>query len=134
MDVLRVSNDSEKQPAFPILRGESVGESGEFSGKVVVVSKAEELSQSWESDVIVVLHHDLESYFNENPGILDNLFQAVSVVIAEFGGPLSELSAMAHTREIIAIVKVQDAIYVLEDDMHIQVIAYENKGDIFFID
>ena len=129
-----MSDDSKKKPNFPILRGESIGESGEFSGKVVLVSQVEELNQSWESEVIVTLHHDLESHFKENPGDLDNLFKQVSVVLAEFGEPISEISAMAHTREIITVVKIPDACYVLENDMHIRIIAHENSGEIFFID
>ncbi len=129
-----MSDDSKKKPDFPILRGESVGESGEFSGKVVMVSTVEELHQNWESDAVVALHHDLEMHFKENPGDLDNLFKEVSAVLAEFGGPVSEISSLAHTREIIAIVKIPDACYVLENDMHVRVIAYENSGEIFFID
>lgn len=129
-----MSDASKKKPNFPILKGESVGESGEFSGKAVLVLTVEELNQSWEHDAIVTLHHDLERHFKENPGGLDNLFKQVSVVLAEFGEPISEISAMAHTREIIAIVNIHDACYVLENDMHIRIIAHENSGEIFFID
>ncbi|MHA1636567.1 MAG: hypothetical protein ACTSUB_00985 [Candidatus Thorarchaeota archaeon] len=129
-----MSDDTKKKPNFPILKGESVGESGEFSGKVVLVSTADELNQSWGSDAIVTLHHDLEKHFKRDPGNLDNLFKQVSAVLAEFGKPISEISAMAHTREIIAVVNIHDACYVLENDMHIRIIAHENSGEIFFID
>jgi hypothetical protein len=55
-------NDDRKY-SFPILRGESVSEAGEFSGKVVIVCKPEELERKWDADSIPVLHHDLESFF-----------------------------------------------------------------------
>jgi hypothetical protein len=73
-------------PQFPILRGESVSESGEFSGTVRLVKDPENLEREWAADGIIVLASDLEHFFNENPKALADLFNAVRVVIAEFGG------------------------------------------------
>ncbi|MBD3406861.1 MAG: hypothetical protein GF411_12160 [Candidatus Lokiarchaeota archaeon] len=130
---------SEKQdenvyPLFPILKGESVGESGEFSGRVYIVQSPDELSTEWEADHIVVLHHDLAKYLDDNPGILDDLFSNVRAVIAEFGESISDFASFSYVREAIGIIKVQDATHVLENDMHIRVVAEENIGEIFFVD
>ncbi|MFW9806773.1 MAG: hypothetical protein ACFFFK_08600 [Candidatus Thorarchaeota archaeon] len=121
-------------PIFPILRGESVSEAGEFSGKVVIICKPEDLEREWTSGSIAVLHEDLETYFTEDPDAMDNLFQNVSAVLAEFGESISQFAAHATQHGIIVIVKVRDATYVLEDEMHIRVKASENQGDVFFID
>ncbi len=121
-------------PVFPILRGESVGEAGEFSGQVVLVRNPEEIKREWRSDSIPILHLDLEEYFINNPGDLDNLMTNVSAVLAEFGDSVSEFAAAAYHREAIAVVKVTDACHVLEDGMHIRIFAHENTGDVFFID
>ena len=127
-------NKDEATPQFPILRGESVSEAGEFSGRVVIVCDPKDLEREWAADSIPVLHHDLESYFTENPAIIDKLFQEVSVVLAEFGESISQFAAYATQHGAIAVVKLTDAIYVLENDMHIRVEAVVNQGDIFFID
>ncbi len=128
-------NDStDNVPVFPILRGESVGEAGEFSGIVVLILNPEDLQREWKSDSIAVLHHDLEPHFVSNPGDLDHLMSNVSAVLAEFGDSVSEFAAAAYHREAIAVVKVSDACHVLEDGMHIRIFAYENNGDVFFID
>jgi phosphohistidine swiveling domain-containing protein len=121
-------------PVFPILRGESVGEAGEFSGHVVLIENPDAMNREWSSDSIAVLHHDLEHHFINNPGDLDNLMSEVSAVVAEFGDSVSEFAAAAYHREAIAIVKVADACHVLEDGMHIRILAHENIGDVFFID
>ena len=119
---------------FPILRGESVGESGEFSGYAVIVRIPDDLTREWESNKIAVLKDDIEGYFNENPGAIDTLFEQVSVVICEFGEAYGDLASIAHAHETICIVKAADASYVLEDEMHITVAASENLGEIYFID
>ncbi|MFX1481895.1 MAG: hypothetical protein ACFFCP_01755 [Promethearchaeota archaeon] len=126
--------NDEETPVFPILRGESVSESGEFSGRVVLVCEPKDLARKWAPDSIAVLHHSLDSYFNENPDALDTLFEKVTAVLAEFGESISQFAAHATQHGIIAIVKVLDATYVLEDDMHIRIQAAENQGDVFFID
>jgi len=124
----------EDVPVFPILRGESVSESGEFSGKAVIICKPEELERKWDADSIPILDNELESYFNENPAAYDSLFQEVTAVLAEFGESISQLATYATQHGVIAIVKVTDATHVLEDEMHIRVEAVENQGDVFFID
>ncbi|MHA1909196.1 MAG: hypothetical protein ACW98Y_18010 [Candidatus Thorarchaeota archaeon] len=121
-------------PVFPILRGESVGEAGEFSGHVVLVESPDQMKREWASDSVAVLHHDTEQHFINNPGDLDNLMSEVSAVLAEFGDSVSEFAAAAYHREAIAIVKVADACHVLEDGMHVRIFAHENTGDVFFID
>lgn len=121
-------------PVFPILRGESVGEDGEYSGYAVVCLEPMDLKRSWKTDSVAILHHDLEKHFIEHPGDLDLLMTNVSAIIAEFGDSVSEFAAAAYHREAIAIVKVTDACYVLENDMHIRIFAHENNGDVFFID
>ncbi|MHA2379456.1 MAG: hypothetical protein ACXADO_08955 [Candidatus Thorarchaeota archaeon] len=121
-------------PLFPILRGESVGEDGEFSGHVFILCNPEDFGHKWASDDIAVLSDDLEAYVTQNPDALDNLFKSVSVVLSEFGGPMSQFSSAAYEREAICIVKLADASHVLENGMHIRVSAKENQGDIFFID
>ena len=119
---------------FPILKGESVGESGEFSGYVVIVESPEELSREWKASEIAVIKDDMESHFESNPGDIDSLFEKVTAVIAEFGEPIGDFASIAHVREAILIVKALDATYVLEDGMHITVAASENLGEIYFID
>ncbi|MFW9767729.1 MAG: hypothetical protein ACFFF9_02690 [Candidatus Thorarchaeota archaeon] len=124
----------EDVPVFPILRGTSVSESGEFSGKVVIICEPKDLERKWDNDSIPILHHDLENYFNENPAALDSLFEEVTAVLAEFGESISQFATYATQHGAIAIVKVEDATHVLEDDMHIRIEAVENQGDVFFID
>ncbi len=119
---------------FPILRGESVSESGDFSGTVRLVCKPEDLDREWAADDIVVLEDDLESFFNENPKALADLFKIVSVVIAEFGESLGLFATTATEHTAIGVVSVIDATHVLEDEMHIRLEATENQCDIFFID
>ncbi len=121
-------------PLFPILRGESVGQDGEFSGHVFIVHSPEDTDRDWASDDIVVLDKETESYFNENPGALDKLFQNVSAVLSEYGEPMGQFSSIAYERDAICVVKVPDASHVLENGMHIRVTATENQGDIYFID
>ncbi len=121
-------------PLFPILRGESVGQDGEFSGHVFIVRKKDDTERDWASDDIAVLDSETESYFNKNPGALDKLFQNVSAVLSEFGEPMGQFSSIAYEREAICVVKVPDASHVLENGMHIRVTATENQGDIYFID
>ena len=81
-----------------------------------------------------MFHHDLEDHFLTNPKDLDAIMSKVSAIIAEFGDSVSELAAVAYHRMTIAVVKVDDAIHVLENGMHIRIFAHENQGDIFFID
>ena len=126
--------NDENTPVFPILRGESVSESGEFNGKVVLVCTPEDLEREWAADSIPVLREDLESYFNEHPAALDSLLKEVTVVLAEFGESISQFATFAAQHGAIAIVKVNDATHVLEEDMHIRVEAIENQGDVYFID
>ena len=121
-------------PHFPILRGESVSESGEFSGIAAVVCSPEELEQDWDEDTIVVLEDDLETFFNENPEVLADLFSQVRVVIAEFGESIGQFAATATEHAAMGIVGVRDATHVLENGMHIRVEAKENQADIYFID
>jgi len=125
---------SEEAPVFPILRGESVSEAGEFSGRVVIVCEPEDLEREWAADSIPVLHHDLEAYFNKNPDSMKRLFEEVTAILAEFGESISQFATYATQHGAIAIVKVIDATYVLENDMHIRIEAVENQGDVFFID
>ncbi len=127
-------NEEKDTPTFPILRGESVSEAGEFSGKVVVICEPKGLEREWAADSIPVLHCDLESYFNENTAAMDRLFEEVTAVIAEFGESISQFATFATQHGAIAIVKVNDATHVLEENMHIRIEAVENQGDVFFID
>jgi phosphohistidine swiveling domain-containing protein len=128
------NKDDAQRYSFPILRGESVSEAGEFSGKVVIICKPEELEREWALDSIPVLHNDLEIYFNGNPASMDRLFEEVTAVLAEFGESISQFATYATQHGAIAVVKVSDATHVLENDMHIRVEADENQGDVFFID
>ncbi|MFW9943544.1 MAG: hypothetical protein ACFFB7_00950 [Candidatus Sifarchaeia archaeon] len=121
-------------PLFPILRGESVGEDGEFSGHVFILCNPEDFSHKWESDDIAVLGDGLSEHVAKNPDVLNSLFKSVSAVLSEFGGPMSQFSSAAIEQESICVVKIADASHVLENNMHIRVIAKENQGDIFFID
>jgi hypothetical protein len=128
------AEDSDGAPLFPILRGESVGESGEFSGRVFIVCKPEDLDRKWSSDEIAVLDLSLKEFIHQNPAALDSLFQNVSAVLSEFGEQIGHFSSSAYEREAICVVKVADASHVMENDMHIRVSASENQGDVFFID
>lgn len=121
-------------PHFPILRGESVSESGEFSGTTRLVCTPEDLNREWAADDIAVLEDDLESFFDENPKALTDLFNVVRVVIAEFGESVGSFATIAIEHTAIGIVGVKDATHVLEDGMHIRLEATENQCDIYFID
>ena len=121
-------------PQFPILRGESVSESGEFSGTARLVCTPEDLNREWAADDIAVLELDLESFFDENPKALADLFNTVRVVIAEFGESLGHFATTATEYTAIGVVGIADATHVLEDGMHIRLEATENQCDIFFID
>ncbi len=121
-------------PLFPILRGESVGEDGEFSGHVFILCEPEDFERKWASDDIAVLGDSLSAFVGDNPEVLRSLFRSVSAVLSEFGGPLSQFSSNAYEHESICIVKIADASHVLENGMHIRVVAKENLGDVFFID
>lgn len=121
-------------PQFPILRGESVSESGEFSGTARLVNTPEDLNREWAADDIAILRDDLEPYFEENPKALADLFSNVRVVIAEFGESLGYFATVATENTAIGVVGVKDATYVLEDGMHLRLEATENQCDIFFID
>jgi hypothetical protein len=134
MDVFVVAENPDDAPLFPILRGESVGESGEFSGRVFIVCEPEDLNREWSSDEIAVLDSGLKEFIHQNPGALDRLFQNVSAVLSEFGEQIGFFSSSAYEREAICIVKVADASHVMENDMHVRVSASENQGDVFFID
>ncbi len=125
---------SEHISRFPILRGTSVAESGEFSGHVVIVCSPEDLNHEWASDSIAVLSDEMELYFQQNPKYLDKLFGSVRAVLAEFGESISHLATHAAQHDTLAVVRVEDATHVLENDMHIRIEAVENQGDIFFID
>lgn len=127
-------NEERAATNFPILRGESVSEAGEFSGRVVIICEPEDLEREWAGDSIPVLHIDLESHFNENPASMNRLFEEVTAVLAEFGESISQFATFATQHGAIAIVKVNDATHVLEEDMHIRIEAVENQGDVFFID
>ena len=111
-----------------------MSEAGEFSGKVVIICEPKDLERDWAVDSIPVLHEDLDSYFNENPDALNSLFEEVTAIIAEFGESISQFATFATQHGAIAIVKVNDATHVLEEDMHIRIEAVENQGDVFFID
>ena len=135
MDVFAVAAENPDDiPLFPILRGDSVGERGEFSGRVFIVCKPEDIDRKWSSDEIAVLDSNLKEFIQENPSALDRLFKSVSAVLSEFGEPIGEFSTSAYEREAICVVKVADASHVMENEMHIRVIATENQGDVFFID
>ncbi|TFG26618.1 hypothetical protein EU527_19525 [Candidatus Thorarchaeota archaeon] len=127
-------NGRDEIPQFPILRGESVSESGVFSGTVFLVCTKEDLNQEWSSDAIVVLDDDLESYFNENPKALADLFNQVRVVIAEFGESIGQFATIATENAAIGVVGIRDAADVLETGMHLRIEATENQCEIFFID
>jgi phosphohistidine swiveling domain-containing protein len=126
--------DKNEIPQFPILRGESVSESGEFSGTAELVLSPKDLQQDWNDGTIVVLSDDLESFFNENPKALVDLFNRVRVVIAEFGESIGQFATIATEQSAIGVVAVRDATHVLENGMHIRIVATENQADIFFID
>lgn len=119
---------------FPILRGESVSESGEFSGTARLIITPKDLNREWAPDDIAILSDDLEPYFEENPKALADIFSNVRVVIAEFGESLGYFATVATENTAIGVVGVKDATYVLEAGMHIRIEATENQCDIFFID
>ncbi|MFX1368796.1 MAG: hypothetical protein ACFFAY_09380 [Promethearchaeota archaeon] len=119
---------------FPILRGESVGVSGEFSGYVFIVKRPEDLHKDWKADQIAVLCDDLESFFAQNPAEVDQLLEEVSATVSEFDEQIGMFTASAYETETICLVKVRDAGHVLENGMHIRVVATESQGDVFFID
>jgi len=123
-----------ENPFFPILKGESVGESGVITGYAVLIRNPEDLKREWGTNDIAILKAEMESHFDSNPGDIDMVFQNVSAVIAEFGEPIGEFASIAHVREAICLVKALDAAFVLEDGMHITVSASENLGEIYFID
>jgi phosphohistidine swiveling domain-containing protein len=127
-------SNNDDPPHFPILRGESVSESGEFSGCARLVCTQEELNREWAADDIVVLGKALETFFSENPKALNDLFSVVRVVIAEFGGSLGQFATIAIENTAIGVVGITDATHVLEDGMHIRLEATENQCDIYFID
>jgi hypothetical protein len=129
-----LSQNPEDKTLFPILRGESVGESGEINGLVVIICKPEELNREWKANEIAVLKDDMEQHFLDHPGDLDELFENVTAVLAEFGESIGQFAATAYQREALGLVKLRDATYVLENNMHIRVVALENVGEVFFID
>ncbi len=119
---------------FPILKGESVGVAGEFSGRVVIISSPEDIHRDWAPDEIPVISGTLAAHFESNPGDLDELLSHVSAVISETGESIGNLASLAFIREIICIVKVKDACYVLENDMVIMITAHESDGAVFFVE
>ena len=124
----------EEQPVFPILRGTSVSESGEFSGYVHIVNTPKDLDFEWQADTIAVISDDMEQFFEDNPKTLDDLFADVRTVLAEFGESISQFATFATQHNAIAVIGIADATSVLENGMHIRVEAVENQGDVFFID
>jgi hypothetical protein len=128
-----VSKD-EDTPFFPILRGESISEAGEYNGRAVIIFKPEDLDRKWDSDSIPILHKDLGSYLDTHSAALDRLLGEVNAVVAEFGESISKFGTFATQHETIAIIKVNGATHVLEENMHIRIEAVENQGDVFFID
>jgi hypothetical protein len=124
---------SDEPHVFPILRGESVGRSGDFTGRAVVVCDPKTLKRRWASDEIAVLGLTLENHFKTNARELNALFKKVSAVLAEFGESIGEFASAAYAQQAIGIVKVHDATHVLETDMHIRLHASENLGEVFFI-
>lgn len=126
--------ETSSEPLFPILKGESVGASGEFNGRAVLVCTPEDLNRDWSPEEIPVLKDDLAEHFKQSPGDLDELLSKVSAVISEFGESIGNAAALAFVRDIIFIAKVPDACFVMETDMRIRVTAHENKGNIFFIE
>ncbi|RDE11444.1 MAG: hypothetical protein C4K47_09970 [Candidatus Thorarchaeota archaeon] len=124
---------TEEPHVFPILKGESVGRSGEFTGRAVVVVNPKSLKRRWASDEIPVLGMNLEKHLKTNARELNSLFTKVSAVLAEFGESIGEFASVAYAQQAIGIIKVQDASHVLETDMHIRLHASENLGEVFFI-
>ena len=119
---------------FPILKGESVGESGEFNGYAIIISTPDDLKREWSNNEIAILKSDMEQYFNEHPREIDHLFEKISAVVAEFGESIGDFASFAQARAAICLVKSTDASFVLEDKMHITIAASENLGEIYFID
>jgi phosphohistidine swiveling domain-containing protein len=131
VDEQQTSNDN---LLFPILRGESVAEGGSIDGEVVIICKAADLNREWNSREIAVLDSALQEHLELNPGVVDELFGKVSAAICEFGEIMGELASFAVIRGAICIIRVDDATDVLENGMHIRVVAHESRGDIYFID
>ncbi len=127
------TSKSEEPHEFPILRGESVGRSGEFTGRVVIVADPKNLKRRWASDEIAVLGMNLEKHFKTNAQDMKNLFSKVSAILAEFGEPIGEFASMAYAHQTMGIINVRDATHVLETDMHIRLLSSENQGEVFFI-
>ena len=125
---------TDEKKYFPILKGESVGEPGEFSGYAIIIETPEELNRDWRRNEIVILKLEMEQYFNAHPEEIDHLFEKASAVVAEFGEAIGEFASYAQARAAICLVKTADASFVLEDEMHITVRASENLGEIYFID
>ncbi len=111
-----------------------MSESGEVSGTVRLVEEPNDLDHEWDADDIVVLSHNLEQFFEDNPKALADLFKNVHAVLAEFGESLGIFATLATEHTAIGVVGLRDAIHVLEDGMHIRIEASENQCDIFFID
>ncbi len=111
-----------------------MAESGSVDGEVVIICTPDELNREWNSREIAVLASALQEHLESDPGIIDALFSEVSAAVCEFGAMMGELASVAFVREAICVVKVDDATDVLEDGMHIRVVAYESRGDIYFID
>ena len=104
------------------------------TGRVLIVTKPEQLERQWESDEIAVLASNLSSHFRNCPGDVDNLLSQVGAVLAEFGSPISEFAACGYARGAITAVKVEDASEVLENGMEIRIVAKENLAEVFFVD
>ncbi|MEM2142653.1 MAG: hypothetical protein QXQ81_05305 [Candidatus Thorarchaeota archaeon] len=119
---------------FAILKGESIGHAGEFNGAVVVVKSVDDLNRKWSSGEIAVVSKDLEQYFSDNPREIERLLESAGAVMTEFGSSIGEWATFAHASEKICIAKVRDCTYVVENGMHLRLVAYENLGEIFFID
>lgn len=126
--------DKKNMSQFPILRGESVSESGIFSGTAYLVCNQDDLKRDWSSDAIAVLDDELEEYFNNNPQALADLFSKVHVVISEFGESIGQFALSAAENSAIGVIGIRDAADVLETGMHIRIEAIENQCDIYFID
>lgn len=124
---------SGEPPVFPILKGESVGRSGELTGRAVVVADPKSLKRRWASGEIAVLGLSLETHFKTNARELHSLFEKVPAVLAEFGESIGEFASIAYSHQAIGIIKVHGATHVLESDMHVRVRASENLGEVFFI-
>ncbi len=99
-----------------------------------MVCRPEHIRREWAADEIPVLSRDIVEHLSQNPGDMDYLMQNVSAMISEGGDPVGDLASMAFIREIICIVRVDDACYVLDEGMNILVTAMENVGEVYFVD